>query len=894
MRKVLAQSPFAPCERDSPLFILLLQTCTMLRKILFTFIFLLVFCRIQAQSNLLNPGDIAIIAFQSDNNDQFAFLCLVNIAPNTQIQFSEKGWNGSLPTPVFVSTTEGIHTWTAPNITLPTGTVVIIGFNNLGTAPFANYGIVQSTAAAKLSTSGDELLAFQGSITAPHFIYAFGSRPWITAGIPTSNQSWLPSPLLNGVTARDFATENDNQYFKLLEYADSKDSLLSSIGNTKNWVRSNNRFSNLPNWHFQILTHYFLRPQGNPIHLTSWGTLSDGSGITPNSFIASGNTFHISNQSGTILLTDNWNLDRLWIDKNQYLSINGFQLIFSALMDSSKGFIIGSDASIIQIKGKSAPLYFDAGSAILNQLILTAGASVSLQNTLKIVSGNSPGTVYLGDSSFLNTHGNLVLTASEKGSSSISSLGKNATIKGPVEVQKYIPAGKRNFRFLSHPFANPISLNQLTNDIDITGRSGSSNGFTNTNTNNPSAFWYNPLLADQHQNELGWIAFTNTNGLGNNSWNPKQGIRINLRGSKGEGLNGQPYLPSPILLHLKDSLNTGDQIVSLTKNTHNDGYNLIGNPFAAEIDMSKIQLGQNIVPNFYLWDPYMGTKGGYSCYPFSNSIYLPSFAAFFAQTIDSSMGNQLLFPESSKVNNSQSIRILGNTEKIKNQLEFIVEADSIIWDRALFIFNKTATDSVDFYDAKKMMNPDFSLFSWSAEKVKLCVDTRSSLHPTRIPMALTSSLFKTFQLKVSQVPEILGYHLYLIDKIAERKLLLKSGLNYSFQVDSLPELKDSIRFEIQLMANTVNTFNSIEVSKLICQLFPNPTNHQLLLNIQSPLLLPITISVTNSLGQIMLHKVLATAHQINDTILLDTFAAGIYFIQISNSEETIIQKIIKY
>jgi hypothetical protein len=866
----------------------------MLRKILLTPVFLLVLMAIQAQSNLLNPGDIAIIAFQSDNNDQFAFLCLVDIAPNTQIQFSEKGWNGSLPTPGFVSTTEGIHTWTAPSNSLPKGTVVIIGFNNLGMAPIANYGMVQSTAAAKLSTSGDELLAFQGSIAAPHFVYAFGSRPWITSGIPTSNQSWLPLPLVNGVTARDFATENDNQYFKFPAYADSKDSLLSSIGNTKNWVRSNNRFSILPNWHFQILTHYFLKPQENPIHLTSWGTLSDGSGIAPNSFTDTGNTFHISNQSGIILLTDNWNLDRLWIEQNQYLSINGFQLSFSALMDSSKGFIKGSNESIIHIKGKSAPLYFDAGSALLNQLILAAGASASLQNTLKIVSGNSPGTVCLGDSSLLNTNGNLVLSASEKGSSSISTMGINATIKGPVEVQKYIPAGKRNFRFLSHPFANPISLNQLTTDIDITGKAGSLNGFTNTNTNNPSAFWYNPLLADQNQNELGWTAFTNTNGLGDNAWNPKQGIRVNLRGSKGEGLNGQPYLPSPILLHLKDSLNTGDQMVTLTKNAHNDGYNLIGNPFAAEIDMSKIQLGQNIVPNYYLWDPYMGTKGGYCCYPFSNSIYLPSFAAFFAQTIDSSIGNQLLFPESCKVNNSQFIRVLGNTEKTKNQLEFIVEADSIIWDRALFIFNKTATDSVDFYDAKKLMNPDVSLYSWSAEKVKLCVDTRSSLHPTSIPVALTSSVFKTFQLSVSQVPEISGYTLYLIDKLAERKLLLQSGLHYSFQVDSLPELKDSIRFEIQLKANTVNTFNTIEVPKLGCQLFPNPTNHQLLLSIQSAQLLPISITVTNVLGQIMLHKILATAHQINDSILLDTWTAGMYFIQVSNSEETIVQKIIKY
>jgi hypothetical protein len=866
----------------------------MLRKIRITLAFLLAFWQIQAQSPILNPGDIAIIAFQSDNNDQFAFLCLVDISPNIQIQFSEKGWNGSLATPSFVSTTEGIHTWTAPMQDLPKGTVVVISFNSLGTAPTANYGMVQSSAAAKLSTSGDELLAFQGSITAPHFIYAFGSRPWISTGVPTSNQSWLPFPLVNAVTARDFATENDNQYFKFQEFAESKDSLLSAIGNTKNWIRSNTRFNNLPNWHFQILTHYFLKSQGNPISLESWGTLSDGNGIAPNSFTETGNTFHITNRSGTILLTDNWNLDRLWIDQNLYLSINGFQLSFSTLMDSSKGLFKGSAESAISIKGKSGPLFFDSSTAILNKLTLAAGASTSLPNTLKIVSSNSSGTICLGDSATLNTLGNLILSAYEKGSATISTMGKNASLIGSVEVQKYIPPGKRNFRFLSHPFANPISLNQLTSDIDITGNGGSSNGFTNTSTNNPSAFWYNPLLGNQNQNELGWTAFTNTNGLDKNAWNPKQGIRINLRGSKGEGLNGQSYKPSPIFLHLKDSLNCGDQIVTLTKNAQNDGYNLIGNPFASEIDISKLQLGQNIVPNFYLWDPYLGTKGGYTCYPFSNNISLPSFAAFFAQTIDSSIGNQILFPESCKVNNSQFLRVLGTPEKSMNQLEFIVEADSIVWDRAIFVFKTNASDSVDFYDAKKLLNPDFSLFSWSAEKVKLCIDTRSSLHPTRIPVGLYSSVFKTFQLTISQVPKISGFEFYLIDKLAERKLLLTPGLSYSFQVDSLPQLIDSCRFEIQMISKKITSFNSSELSKLSCQIFPNPTNHQLSLTIQTSKLLPVSITVSNTLGQIVLHKILASAHQVQDSILIDGWADGMYFIQVSNNEETIVQKIIKY
>ncbi len=865
----------------------------MLRKILLSLATFLFIIQVTAQGTILKPGDIAIIAFQSDNNDQFAFLCLVDLAPNTQIQFSEKGWNGSLDTAAFVSTTEGVHTWTAPSIGISKGTAITISFNNLGKSPIANYGTVQSSAAAKLSTTGDELLVFQGSASSPNFIYAFGSRSWINAGIPNSNQSWLPFPLVNGITARDFKTQSHDQYFKLTNYSGSKDSILAAIGNINNWTRSNTRFSSLPDWNFQIFEEYYLKPQTDPTKLNSWGNSADGSGTVPISFTEKGTVFHLTNQTGMVALTENWILDMLMIHENHSLSLNGYQLSISNLMDSSKGFIVGSDVSCLIIRGKSGPLRFDSSYAILNNLSLLYGASTSLNNKLNIVSNKNIGTVNLSDSSILNANGFLILNASEKGSSILTNMGKDAVIMGTVEVQKYIPAGKRNFRFLGHPFAKPIALSQLTVDIDITGKDGSSNGFTNTNTNNPSAFWYDANSDDGTLNEQGWTAFTNTNGLGSNAWLPKQGIRINVRGSKGEGLNGLPYTPSPVILHLKDSLNTGDQTIILTKNTLNAGYNFIGNPFASAIDMSKLEIGKNIVPNYYLWDPYMGNKGGYSCYPFSNSIYLPSFAAFFAQTIDSSKENQIIFPETCKVSNSNLIRVLGVTEKKDNQLELIVESDSIIWDRTLFIFKTNASDSLDFFDAKKLLNPDFSLFSWSAEKEKLCIDTRSSLHSTIIPLGLKSGIHHTFQLKVNQFPVINGYDFFLIDKLVNRKLALKSDFNYPFEVDSFITPLDSSRFEIQMIAKSI-PINSIELPKLSCLVFPNPLGNQLSLIIQSSKLLPLYISITNSLGQQFLNKKLAPAQQINYSVLLNRMAAGVYVLTITNREETIVQKIIKY
>lgn len=867
----------------------------MLPKLLIGLAFFAFSSTLPAQGTQLNPGDIAIIAFQSVNNDQFAFLSLVDLAPNTQIQFSEKGWNGSIPSPAFVTTTEGVHSWTAPVNGLPQGTVVIISFNSLGTGPIANFGTVVSTAAAKLSTAGDEIIAYQGTASSPNFIYAFGSRPWISSGIPTSNQSWLPSPLINGVTARDFTTQIDNQYFKLPNYSGSRDSVLAAIGNVQNWTRSNTRFSTLPNWDFTILSHFYLNALGDPTKLESWGSLTDGTGSNPSSFTKTGSVFHLGKLRNKVALSEDWTIGNLLIEKNNSLSINGFHLTLNNLVDSSQGILKGSANSRLTIRGKSGPLRFDTNAAQLNNLNIASHANISLYQPLQIVPNNNKGSLFIGDSALFNTNGFLMFCASEKGESMLQPLGIGASLLGKITIQKFIPAGKRNYRFMSHPFTNPIALNILTTAIDITGLAGSLNGFTSTASNNPSAFWYQANKEDTIQNISGWTAFTNTDGRDSNAWKQLQGIRINIRGKKSEGLDGLPYTPSAVVLQLKDSLNTGNQIVSLSKGLHNAGFNLIGNPFAADIDMSKLLIGDNIVPNYYLWDPYLGTKGGYGCYPFSNSIVLPSFTAFFAQTSDSSTGNQIQFPETCKTVTNNALRVFGANEKPKNQLELLVEADSLIWDHQLFIFKTDATDSIDRFDAKKMMNLEFNLYSWSKEKEKLCIDTRSSVHPTTIPLGLNTTLNKSFHLIVSKFPDLPDYDLYFIDKVEKNKKLLQDGFHYSFNADSSQQLINNERFEIQLLAkNNIPLILPVLNPQLDCFVFPNPTNNLLYLRITTGKQLPVFISLRNSLGQVLLNEKLEAQQYILHSISMKKWAAGNYVLIISNGIETISKKIINY
>lgn len=849
---------------------------------------------LQAQTTNLHTGDIAIIAFQTDNNDQFAFVALVNIAAATKIQFSEKGWDGSLPIPAFAITTEGIHTWTAPAEGIARGTVIIIDFNSTGASPKANYGTVSSTSVAKFSTSGDQLIAYQGTFTAPVFIYAISSHSWLTSGTPTSTQSWLPPGLVSGISAKDFPTETDNQYFKMPLTNGSRENMLSAIGNTANWLRSNTRFTSLPAWTFSFAKDYYSKATGQITDLNSWGSESDGTGDPPLSFADSGYTYHLSNRQGTQNLNNNWVVGKLAIDSGCNLAINEFNLSVENLASNANGGrLVGSSNAQLTITGTSGAPNFDAASALLKSLTLSAGASVTLQRPLQISGGSPPGFVAIGNNAVLNSNGNLIFSSDEQGTAILKSMGSGAAITGNVQIQRFIPGGKRNFRFMGHPFSNSIGLSTITPDVDITGQGGSANGFTNTQTNNPSAFWFNPLLGDGSPNDAGWIAFTHTDGSANNAWKACQGIRILIRGKTGEGLSQGDYTPSPVLLHFTGQLNTGTQTVYLSKAASNEGFNLIANPYAASIDMSTLKIGNSITNSFYVWDSNQGTKGGYTSYPFSNATILPPFAAFFAQTSDTISGNSIQFSESSKVTGASPIQIFGSTNKPSNQLELSLESDHIFWDKQLFIFQEEASDGIDKYDARKLFNPDLSFYSWSSGKEKLSIDTRALRKESIIPLGLETELEDSFTLRAPQIPVLAGFNLFLNDKYSNKSVQIGPGFAYTFTTSKSSNTKGSERFEITAKPIT-NIPPMPAVTRLTSHAFPNPVSDQLLIKIASPKPMPIQIHLFNLNGQMIQTSELGLIQNCVSAISCKSLSAGIYYLSVSNGEESLVQKIIKY
>ncbi|MFQ6675218.1 MAG: lamin tail domain-containing protein [Fidelibacterota bacterium] len=188
-----------------------------------------------ARGTSLSPGDVAVIGFNCDNPDEFGFVTLVDLEEGTEIYFTDSGvtaegtFRGG----------EGAVKYTAPTPGVAAGTVIIYSAGHTGfvSANDARVG----TGGLALSSSGDQIIVFQGSSAAPEFIYALNMEGtgW-QPGATSSNESALPPGLADGSSALAL-NEADNGYYGGSVLAGTPAELLQAISQKENWTTGNGR-----------------------------------------------------------------------------------------------------------------------------------------------------------------------------------------------------------------------------------------------------------------------------------------------------------------------------------------------------------------------------------------------------------------------------------------------------------------------------------------------------------------------------------------------------------------------------------------------------------------------------------------------------------------------------
>lgn len=144
-----------------------------------------------AQTTLV-AGDIAIIHNQTDTPDDFAFVTFVDLLPGTEIVFTDCGADAAgFNTPC----TEGAYKYTVPAGGHLAGD--IIKFMATANTDFTVYNDSRITGGFATSTSGDQIIAYQGATAdSPTFIFASNTASTLFTGAKTdTNQTGLPAGL---------------------------------------------------------------------------------------------------------------------------------------------------------------------------------------------------------------------------------------------------------------------------------------------------------------------------------------------------------------------------------------------------------------------------------------------------------------------------------------------------------------------------------------------------------------------------------------------------------------------------------------------------------------------------------------------------------------------------
>ena len=450
---------------------------------------------------------------------------------------------------------------------------------------------------------------------------------------------------------------------------------------------------------------------------------------------------------------------------------------------------------------------------------------------------------------------------------------------------------------MAHPFNNYIALSQLQQYIDITGPGGSTNGFTTTGSNAPSAFRYDPTVANSALgSDPGWRRFASTSAsVDSNKFNTYQGIRIFLRGAKGEGLSYTSYTPSATTISMVGQLNIGTQTVHLTKGgSAGQDYNMVGNPYASPVNIGQVLYNAKVSGNivgaaYYIWNPYLATVGQFQAIPVNTTsatpYYIQANASFQVRAANNN--DSLIFNESHKSGNVTSNILKLSSEYVTLN---IYDANYHMWDGLMFQFSDEATTAEDNdFDAVKAQGPDFNFYSISSDDKKLAIDGRPFEQDRVIPLGVSSNYEQTFIIKAQQVHRTQGGTLYLRDKMLNQYVALQEGSEYRFQITKDKASQGNSRFELSMKPST----DAIAAMGLTVNMQPNPASEEVTINYTSSAAADVQISIMDISGMRVYNQGLGKQASGTVRVPISQLASGVYMVELMSGNNKVIQRLIK-
>ncbi len=509
--------------------------------------------------------------------------------------------------------------------------------------------------------------------------------------------------------------------------------------------------------------------------------------------------------------------------------LNGQTVTIQGTISGNGVFTGGGNSSVVFTgSGDVGTLYMDQTTPGTTNTIKdltinrSSNARMGLGNTLRVTGTVTPvaGT--------LETNGNLVLVSTSSGTASIAASATCEYIIGTVTVQRYVGA-TRQWRMIGFPF---------TKETTVTA--ASMNLFYNSGAY--AAYTYNENADDG--------LYGNNNGM-NAGWTSFTGVATTTA-NNGFLLVGGPKST----IQFSGPLNTCDvQIpLSYTVGKVNNGWNLVSNPFASNLNWTTIAANNpGLDAAVYRYDPAIPLYASYvnGVSTGKQSQVIENGAAFFVHSTGvTSMsiresdktqmvpGGTMMRVGANNSGNRVEAIAYGDTKSIikltfQKQGEAYGDEVALRWgggDPATDLFDRR----YDAYDMGRSGGTDASVTD--ADSIAYSIyhgtELRNSFDENRqITLRLKNISAGTYQVKMDVLSAIAnGNKVYLYDRYAKTYTQLDDGSTpdhsklYTFTITTDSLSKDPYRFAITFKTNVVTAVSNPSLLEKRVILLNNPSS----------------------------------------------------------------------
>ena len=568
-------------------------------------------------------------------------------------------------------------------------------------------------------------------------------------------------------------------------------------------------------------------------------------------------------------------------------------------MSASNSFT-SSSSSNLTLNSALGTIYFDQSTPnttnVIKNLTLGISATATLGNALNITAGASAGIVSVASGATLASAGLLTIKSDVNGTAKV--VESPGSITGNVTVERYIPAGRRAFRFLSSAVYGTTIFDAwqeggnatVGNGIHIPGGAAigasgfnASSGFDNTLTGASSMF---TMFGSA------WAAVANTKST---DFTPGMGYRVFVRGDRTTDIfasNPTPTTNDATVLRGVGTLNQGD--VSIALSNGGSAYNLVGNPYPCAIswDNGSWASARTGIDNaIYLYSPdvvasvsstgYGAWAGGVGTNGVSDSYIRPGQGFFVHAT---TAAPTLTFKEVYKSNGFATGGFFKKQEHTNLlRIEYLFNGNHA--DEIVIRFKPDAVSNAfdRNYDAISLGSDVFGLSSIKAN-LKLAIQAKPEIVEEEvIPLSVNANQTGSFQLKFTEIESFVGAtDIILKDKFLNKEIEFQINGVYDFQITNDSNSKGRNRFEIVFKkSSTGNAAIDMKKDKFI--LFPNPAGNEIFLSLTTTQEGDYSYEIYNQLGQKQDKGNLEFGHQRTYVIPIENLAGGVYFVKVFNS-----------